>query len=69
MTCGNCDCGTYSMEASLNKKARKFGALEEADRLEAIPMCKVDKELKCAGCTDFHEALISLDISLVKEDF
>jgi len=59
--CGNCDCGTYSDEAALNKKARKFGALDEEERFLAIPMCKVDKDLKCAGADDFHKALISLD--------
>lgn len=62
--CGNCNCGTYSEMAMLNKKAREFGALEENERFEAIPMCKVDKHLKCAGDTDFHNALVKLDLYL-----
>lgn len=59
--CGNCDCGTYSDEAAMNKKARKFGALDEEERFLAIPMCKKDKDMKCAGAEDFHNALIRLD--------
>lgn len=59
--CGNCNCGIYSIAASMNIKARKFGALEETERFNSIPMCKVDKHLKCAGDTDFHYALIDLD--------
>lgn len=59
--CGRCNCGIYSMEASMNVKARKFGALDEKERFESIPMCKVDTHLKCAGDTDFHIALIDLD--------
>ena len=45
----------------MNVKARKFGALDEKERFESIPMCKIDKHLKCAGDTDFHFALIDLD--------
>ena len=67
MPCGNCNCGTYSIEASMNKKARQFGALEEKEREKAIPMCKVDKHLKCAGDTDFHNALIDLDRRMEKQ--
>ena len=67
--CGNCNCGTYSMEASMNKLARKFGALDEDERYNAIPMCKVDKHLKCAGDTDFHNALIQLDKSIQSRRF
>ena len=66
--CGRCDCGIYSMEASMNVKARKFGALDEKERFESIPMCKVDKHLKCAGDTDFHFALIDLDKRILERE-
>lgn len=59
--CGSCNCGTYSIEAMLNPKARIFGALSEEDRLKAIPHCKKDPEVLCAGDMDFHLALIKLD--------
>lgn len=59
--CGRCNRGTYSIDTSMNVKARKFGALDEKERFESIPMCKIDKHLKCAGDTDFHFALIDLD--------
>jgi hypothetical protein len=65
--CGNCNCGTYSMESSMNKNARKFGALEEKEREKSIPMCKKEPHLKCAGDTDFHLALIKLDESIEKK--
>ena len=59
--CGNCDAGIYSELAMLNKKARKFGAMEEKERERNIPMCKKESHLKCAGCTDFHNMLKQVD--------
>ncbi len=59
--CGNCNCGTYSIGAMLNPKARTLGALPEEERLKAIPRCKKDPELLCAGDMDYHLALIKLD--------
>ena len=59
--CGNCDCGTYSEFAMLNKKARTFGAINENKRVEAIPRCKKDKKVKCCGYYHHHLALIEID--------
>ncbi len=60
LPCGRCDCGTYSEYAMLNRKARKFGALDEAEREQAIPRCKTfDRE--CIGARHFHDALVMLD--------
>lgn len=61
MPCGNCDIGIYCERAFLNKIARKFGALEENERLEQMPKCKVKKDSRCEGASDFHNALIELD--------
>lgn len=61
MPCGNCDIGIYCERAFLNKIARKFGALEENERLEQMPKCKINSKLKCEGASDFHKALIELD--------
>lgn len=31
--CGRCNCGTYSIDASMNVKARKFGALDDKEAI------------------------------------
>lgn len=61
MPCGNCDIGIYCERASMNKIARKFGALEPEERLERMPRCKVNKDKQCEGANDFHEAIKQLD--------
>lgn len=59
--CGKCNCGVYSTLATLNKYARKLGALEEDERLQNISHCKIDPGLLCAGEMDFHNMLIKID--------
>ena len=58
--CGNCDAGTYALEAMLNRKAREFSVLSESERALNIPKCKT-RDCNCVGFTHFHEMITSID--------
>ncbi len=60
MPCGECDIGCYTERAFLNRKARIFGAIDEAQRLSHVPRCKTF-DRPCQGAVEFHEWLVEID--------
>ena len=58
--CGCCEIGVYSELAMLNRKAREFSVLSEADRILNMPRCK-NFNRDCEGAKDFSAAIARLD--------